>query len=77
MLSGSVSTLPQAVGRQRTFTLVSLLGQTAALTGLAAAAFLGSTASGALAVYTGLLCLHYTGLLVWFLRLAGRRHDAP
>ena len=77
MLSGSVSTLPQAVGRQRTFTVVSLLGQTAALSGLAAAAFLGSTAPGALAVYTGLLCLHYTGLLVWFLRLAGRRHDAP
>jgi O-antigen/teichoic acid export membrane protein len=70
MLSGAVSSLPMAVGRQRAFTAASVAGSTAALAGLAGAGAAGLGAEVALGVYSGLLCVQYGALLVWFRNLA-------
>gem|GEM_PF-6483128 len=70
MLSGAVSSLPMAVGRQRTFTVASVGGSGLALAGLAVAGAAGLRAEAALGVYSGLLCVQYVALLVWFRKLA-------
>jgi hypothetical protein len=59
-----------AVGRQRAFTVASVAGSTAALAGLGVAGAAGWGAEAALGVYSGLLCVQYGAMLVWFRKLA-------
>lgn len=78
MISGAVSTVPMVFERQRTFTIISISGQVLALMGLWFASYAqllnvtvepGDAVLPALAVYVGITCVVYLGLLMWFWKL--------
>lgn len=76
LLSGSFSTIPIVVDKQRQFTLMSIVHQLIALASLVIVANGGGTAFYSLLIFSIVLSIGYIGFLRWFYVILKEYHEA-